>query len=181
MGRSRATLALIVALVVSSGPACGGGSKSTSPTTTTSTTAAPTTTTTAAPVEPKTAADITKAVETVLGSANASNTALVESLIEDGTTPAVTSVVDAGANKGQVYSVKVTAVRALDSAGCAAIPEMSPCAEVNFDLYTSATPDGTPALPGAQAHVVEVAGTWKLSRKSFCALIALGPEPHCTA
>ena len=163
-------LATIAALAMAG---CGGGGSS-SASKTTITSAAPSTTTTADPT-----AAVTQAVETVLGSANAKNTQLIESLIEDGTTPDVQSIVTAGANAARVYSIKVKSVQVLDQGGCSAVPEVYPCATVAFDLYTSAAPGGTPALAGAQAHAVNIGGMWKLSRKSFCSLISLGPEPHC--
>ncbi|MDQ1397783.1 MAG: hypothetical protein QOG64_3042 [Acidimicrobiaceae bacterium] len=184
--RHREIAATIVAILLVI-PACGGGSSkpAAAKTTTTApgsqaTTTIPTTTTTGDPVIQ---AAVSKAVETALNTSSGASADAVAGLIEDGDTPAIKNVVTAeaaaGAGANRAISTKVTTVQALDQAGCTDAAMKSPCAVVHYDLYTSATPTGTPALANAQLYAVNVGGTWKISRSSFCSLLALGPEPHC--
>lgn len=155
--------------------ACGGddgGSTDDTATTvaggdTTTTAAVEETTTTAAALEDPTE-EVTAAYTDFFFNFNGDVT-----LLEDGESfPA--EVLDGmratAANAGEI-SVTVHSVTALDDAGCDAAGVASPCAEVNFDLNVA---EQRPAVGDQTGYAVQVDGTWKVAKTTFCSLASLG-------
>jgi hypothetical protein len=80
-------------------------------------------------------------------------------------------IVDASANpQFQQLSTVVNSVTAQSAEQCAAAGEVSPCAAVAHDMFVG----GLPAMVGLTSHAVEVDGVWKVSAKSWCAIVQIG-------
>lgn len=82
-------------------------------------------------------------------------------------------IVDAAANpQFQQLSTVVNSVTMLPDSDCTAAGEAAPCAKVSHDMFIG----GLPAMVGLQSHAVKVDGVWKVSAKSWCAIVAIGGE-----
>jgi hypothetical protein len=80
-------------------------------------------------------------------------------------------IVDATANaQFQQLSTKVNSVTLLSDSDCTAAGEVSPCASVSHDMFVG----GLPAMVGLTSHAVKVGATWKVSAKSWCAIVQIG-------
>ncbi len=77
----------------------------------------------------------------------------------------------AAAAEQESIGVEVHEVTELDEAACqTAGTDLSPCAEVTFDLVVN----GEAAVPNQTGYAVYQDDTWKVSKTTFCALTALG-------
>jgi hypothetical protein len=76
-------------------------------------------------------------------------------------------------------TAKVHDVTLLSTADCNANGVPSPCAQVTYDIVIN----GQPALAGSKGYATKQNGAWKVSKTTFCALVALGnnnqPPPGC--
>lgn len=80
-------------------------------------------------------------------------------------------IVDASANpQFQQLSTKVNSVTMLSDNDCTAAGEVSPCAAVAHDMFLG----GLPAMVGLTSHAVKIDGVWKVSAKSWCAIVQIG-------
>lgn len=80
-------------------------------------------------------------------------------------------IVDAAANpQFQQLTTTVNSVSVLSEGECAAADEVAPCASVGHDMFVG----GLPAMVGLQSHAVKVDGVWKVSAKSWCAVVEIG-------
>jgi hypothetical protein len=73
-------------------------------------------------------------------------------------------------SRSQQLRAQVRAVRLADGAGCTAAGVSSPCAIVTFDLLLG----DFPALAAHDGSAVKVAGSWKVSAKTWCDVVAIG-------
>lgn len=95
------------------------------------------------------------------------------SLLEDGesfSADVLEGMRATAATAGEI-SVTVHSVTALDEAGCDRAGVASPCAEVNFDLNVA---EQRPAVGDQTGYAVQVDGTWKVAKTTFCSLASLG-------
>ena len=67
---------------------------------------------------------------------------------------------------------QIRAVRFADNANCTAVGVTFPCAIVTFDLLLG----DFPALAAHDGSALEIAGTWKVSAKTWCDVVAIGGE-----
>ncbi|HEY7627266.1 MAG TPA: hypothetical protein VH761_09360 [Ilumatobacteraceae bacterium] len=80
-------------------------------------------------------------------------------------------IVDAAADpQFQQLTTAVTSVTMLSDGDCATAGEVAPCAGVVHDMFVG----GLPAMVGLQSHAVEIGGVWKVSAKSWCAIVEIG-------
>lgn len=169
----------------SKGPATNATSTSTGPTTTGSTAPTSASETTVAPAS--SAASVTTGSSTAASTA-ADDTAAITAAFTtffDGVNPDIAGkvavledgdqlrqmIVDASANpQFQQLSTTVNSVSMLSDSDCAAAGEVSPCAAVAHDMFVG----GLPAMVGLTSHAVKIDGVWKVSAKSWCAIVKIG-------
>jgi Domain of unknown function (DUF333) len=67
-------------------------------------------------------------------------------------------------------STQVSAVRSLDSAQCAGLGLVSPCAEVTHDVLVGQFP----AIVDHVGHAVEIDGSWRVAAETWCDVVKIG-------
>ena len=146
--------------------ACGSSSKPN-----TATTVGPTATTPSETTQPSNAAEfeITAAFKLFFDGGNTDVDARV-AVLEHGAALKL-MIADATADpQFSKLSTTVKTVTRIDDAACLKAGEAIPCAEVVHDLFL-----GTfPAFVGQKSYAVNVDGTWKVSAKSWCAIVKIG-------
>ncbi len=70
----------------------------------------------------------------------------------------------------QTLMAKVKAVTLSSNSDCKTSLVPSPCAKVTFDLLAN----GAPVLPNSSGYATKQNGKWRVSKATFCGLIALG-------
>jgi hypothetical protein len=74
--------------------------------------------------------------------------------------------------RSQQLRAQVRTVRLTEGTGCTAAGVASPCAIVTFDLLLG----DFPALAAHDGSAVKAAGSWKVSSKTWCDVVAIGGE-----
>lgn len=80
-------------------------------------------------------------------------------------------IVDASADpQFQQLTTTVNSITVLPDSDCVTASEVAPCAGVVHDMFVG----GLPAMVGLQSHAVKIDGVWKVSAKSWCAIVEIG-------